>query len=311
MRSTQFQTDLGRGRLAHVHAWLPDDEARACVQVVHGMAEHGGRYARLGEALARHGIVVYAQDLPGHGRSVRSADELGHTADTGGWRITLSAINAVRGDIERRHPHTPLFMFGHSRGSFLLQHYVVEHGAGLAGAVLSASCADMGALRAVGLALVRAEAMWFGRRRLSAVGEAMVFRDFNRRFRPARTAFDWLSRDPVEVDKYVADPLCGFRCSTALWIELLEAGAQLAAPGRLSRIPGALPVLLINGTADPACRGEAGARALERMYRNAGLTDVTLKLYPDARHELLNDICRDEVTEDMLAWLDARVPVAA
>ncbi|MFP5307334.1 MAG: alpha/beta fold hydrolase [Gammaproteobacteria bacterium] len=307
MRATQFQLDLGKNAFAHVYAWLPDGNPRACLQIVHGMAEHAGRYARAAEALTEDGIALYAQDLPGHGRSVRSADELGHVADSGGWRVTLSAVNAVRGAVERRHAGLPLFMLGHSRGSFLLQHYLVEHGGGLAGAVLSASCADMGPLRAVGLALIGAEALWFGRRRRSVVGEALTFKDFNRRFRPTRTAFDWLSRDAGEVDRYVRDPLCGFRCSTAMWIELLEAGAVLREPRRLARIPRSLPVLLINGAADPACRGEAGARGLERTYREAGLADVTLKLYTEGRHELLNDSCRDEVTRDLRAWLDARI----
>lgn len=303
VRATQFQLDLGKDAFAHVYAWLPDGEPRACLQIVHGMAEHAGRYARLAAALAADGIAVYAQDLPGHGRSVRSADELGHVADSGGWQLTLAAINAVRAAIEHRHAGLPLFMLGHSRGSYLLQHYLVEHGGGLAGAVLSASCADMGPLRAIGLVLVRAEALWFGRRRRSVVGEALAFKDFNRRFRPTRTAFDWLSRDAAEVDRYLRDPLCGFRCSTAMWIELLEAGAALRAPRRLARIPKSLPVLLINGTADPACRGAAGARGLERLYREAGLTDVTLKLYAEGRHELLNDLCRDEVTADLRAWI--------
>lgn len=305
MRSTQFQLNLDKGRFAHVYAWLPGNEPRAVLQIIHGMAEHAGRYARLAEVLTAAGYAVYAQDLPGHGRSVRSADELGHTADYGGWRITLSTINAVRGEIERRHAHLPLFVLGHSRGSFLLQHYLVEHGVGLAGAVFSAGCADMGPLRPVGLGLIRAEALWFGRRHASVVGETLAFKDFNRRFKPARTAFEWLSRDAAEVDKYVVDPLCGFRCSTALWIELLEAGAELAEPERLARIPKTLPVLLVNGERDPACRGEAGARGLERLYRDTGLGDVTLKVYPEARHELLNDTCRDAVTADLRAWLDA------
>lgn len=307
MHCHQFQLDQGEGRLAYVHAWLPDSAPRAVLQVVHGMAEHGGRYARLGAALAAAGYAVYAQDLPGHGRSVRSTDELGHVADHGGWAITLRAIEAVRMEIARRHPHLPLVVFGHSRGSFLVQDYLVAHGENLSGAVLSASCADMGPLRAIGLALVRLEAWCFGRHQRSVVGERLAFKDFNRRFRPTRTDFDWLSRDAAEVDRYVRDPLCGFRCSTAMWIELLEAGAQLADPQRLCRIPKSLPVLLLNGTRDPACRGETGARGLEAMYRSAGLTDVTLRLYTDARHELLNDTCRDEVMSDLRTWLDTRL----
>jgi len=306
--SSQFQLKLGRSQSAHLYAWTPEQVPRGCVQIVHGMAEHGGRYARVGAALAKAGYAVYAQDLPGHGRTVRSADELGHVDDFDGWKITLSAINQVRAEIERRHPETPLFVLGHSRGSFLTQDYIVEHGQGLAGAMLSASCADMGPMRAVGLALLRGEALWMGRRRRSAVGDALVFKDFNRKFRPNRTPFDWLSRDEVEVDRYVQDPLCGFRCSTALWIELMEAGALLTDAQRLARIPRSLPMLLINGSKDPSCRGERGARGLEKTYRSAGLGDVTLKVYADARHELLNETCRDTVTADVRQWLDARCP---
>ncbi|HEY1077623.1 MAG TPA: alpha/beta hydrolase, partial [Fontimonas sp.] len=192
------------------------------------------------------------------------------------------------------------------RGSFLAQDYIVEHGHGLAGAVLSASCADMGPMRAIGLALLRGEALWQGRRRRSALADALTFKDFNRKFKPNRTDFDWLSRDTAEVDRYIADPLCGFRCSTAMWIELLEAGALLTDPQRLARIPRQLPVLLLNGSSDPACRGERGARGLEKTYRGAQLADVTLKLYADARHELLNETCRDDVTQDLLGWLNER-----
>lgn len=304
--SSQFQLKLGRGQTAHVHAWLPPQAPRGIVQIVHGMAEHGGRYARFGKALAASGYAVYAQDLPGHGRTVRSADELGHVADFDGWKITLSAINQVRAEIEKRHPETSLFMLGHSRGSFLTQDYLVEHGHGLVGAILSAGCADLGPMRAIGLALLRGEALWMGRRQRSALADALTFKDFNRRFKPNRTGFDWLSRDAAEVDLYVKDPLCGFRCSTALWIELMEAAALLTDAQRLARIPKSLPVLLINGGEDPACRGERGARGLEKMYRGAGLDDVTLRLYAGARHELLNETCRDTVTADLRQWLDAR-----
>jgi alpha-beta hydrolase superfamily lysophospholipase len=302
----QFQLDLGHGRRAHVHAWLPTASPDACVQIVHGMAEHGARYARLAATLNAQGYAVYAQDLPGHGRSVNEAAELGHVADRAGWRISLSAINQVRGEIERRHAGTPLVLLGHSRGSFLLQHYLFEHGGGLAGAAFSAGTADMGPLRALGLGLMRVEARLLGADHRSALAEALTFKDFNRHFKPARTDFDWLSRDRDEVDTSVRDPLCGFRCSAAMWIELLQAGAQWRNPQRLARIPKSLPVLLLNGAADPACRFEAGAHALADLYRQAGLRDITQHIYADGRHELLNDVCRDQVMQDLIAWLQSR-----
>lgn len=307
MDRNTFQHRLADGTLACVHRWLPA-RAQAAVQIVHGMAEHGGRYARLAKVLTDAGFAVYAQDLPGHGHSVRAADELGHFADHDGWRYTLSSINSVRGLIEQELQRLPHFMLGHSMGSFLLQDYLVEHGNGLAGAVFSATSGDLGALRAIGIKLLRAEALWFGGRHRSALAEQLTFKDFNRRFKPARTDFDWLSRDTAEVDKYMRDTRCGFRCSAALWIELLEMGAHLGDPARLARIPKSLPVLLIAGTADPACRGEKGPRALEQHYRKAGLVDVSVQLYPDGRHELFNDTCREQVSGDLLSWLQARMP---
>lgn len=309
MDYAQFHHRCGETHTAWVHRWSPGARkapARAVVQIVHGMAEHGARYGRIAERLVGAGYAVYAQDLPGHGRSVQSREELGHVDDEDGWPQTLAAINAVRSLAEREQPGAPLFLLGHSRGSFLLQDYLVEHGRGLAGAVFSAGTGDLGPLRRIGEWLLRLEALWQGRAHRSAIADQLTFKDFNRRFKPARTDFDWLSRDPAEVDAYIADPLCGFRCSCALWLELMAMGGRMNDAERLQRVPTTLPVLLLNGSDDPACRGATGARALERLYRDAGLSDVTLTLYSDARHELLNDLCRDRVADDLLTWLAAR-----
>ncbi len=308
MRTDQFHHRVDDSPSAFVHCWMPDGAPLGIVQIVHGMAEHGARYQRLAQALTNAGYGVYAQDLPGHGRTVRSSDELGHTHDTQGWALSLMAINQVRSYIELQHPGLAYFLIGHSRGSFLLQDYLIEHGRGVSGAVFSGGSGDLGPLRLIGEQLLKAEALLYGRRHRSALADALTFKDFNRRFKPARTNFDWLSRDPAEVDAYVADPLCGFRCSCAVWLELMAVGSRLDNPKRLARIPKQLPVLLLNGSADPACRGEAGARALERIYRQAGLSDLRLNLYADARHELFNETCRDEVTQDLIAWLRARSP---
>jgi alpha-beta hydrolase superfamily lysophospholipase len=197
-------------------------------------------------------------------------------------------------------------MLGHSMGSFLLQDYVVDHGQDLAGAIFSATTSDLGAMRRVGIALLQLEALWQGRAHRSALAEAMSFKEFNKRFKPNRTASDWLSRDAVEVDKYVSDPLCGFRCSCGLWLDLLRAGANFGSLERLKMIPKRMPALLIAGSADPVCSGEAGPRSLEALYRQTGLEDVEVRMYEGARHELLNETCRDEVTGDLLRWLQAR-----
>jgi len=309
VQSTEFQHRFAGGAQALVRSWAPDGDVRGIVQIIHGMAEHSARYARLGGALTDAGLAVYAHDLPGHGPHA-PPHLRGHFGDRHGWRIALSSIREVQRAAQRQHPGLPLVMLGHSMGSFLLQDYVVDCGDSLAGAVFSATSGDLGALRKVGLTLVRLEAALYGVRHPSAVGEALSFKSFNRRFRPARTPFDWLSRDPAEVDRYVADPHCGFRVSTGLWMELLEVGGRLTEPKRLRRIPKSLPVLMIAGEHDPVSAGERGPRALERKYLQCGLRDVSVRVYPEARHELFNDLCRDVVTRDLLAWIEKRLAPA-
>ncbi|HVT36413.1 MAG TPA: alpha/beta hydrolase [Nevskiaceae bacterium] len=308
MQSKQFHHPLTGGGSLCIHRWLPDGagEVKSAVLIVHGMAEHGARYARLAQALTDAGHAVYAPDLPGHGRTARAPDELGHVSSRGGWLKLLSAINAVRELVQHQLHDPPIYLLGHSMGSMLLQDYLVEHGHNLAGAIFSATTGDLGGLRPVAVALLKAEAAWYGRAHRSALAEALTFKDFNRRFRPARTGFEWLSRDAAEVDKYVSDPACGFRCSCALWIDLFTAGAGWTDAQRLARIPKSLPVLLIGGSEDPATRGEAGPRALERSYQQAGIRDVSVRIWPGARHELLNETCRDEVTAALLEWLAQR-----
>lgn len=308
MQASEFRQRLAGGVNARVHRWLPDSAPpRGIVQIVHGMAEHGARYARLAGALTAAGYGVYVHDLPGHGPD---AEPRGHFADRRGWRLAVATVRDVQRLAQKEHGKAPVFVLGHSMGSFLLQHYVADFGGTLCGAIFSATSGDLGPLRAVGLALIRAEAVVFGRRHPSVIGEALSFKAFNRGFKPARTGFEWLSRDEAEVDRYVNDPYCGFRCSTGLWIDLLSAAGRFGAPERLRRIPATLPVLMIAGSEDPVSKGETGPRSLERLYRQAGLRDVTVQVYQGARHELFNDTCRDQVTADLVAWLDGRVASA-
>jgi alpha-beta hydrolase superfamily lysophospholipase len=303
MRTAAFQFDAPGTPGVHVHCWQPQGLASGVLLIVHGMAEHGARYARLAAAATAQGWAVYALDLPGHGLTpgVR-----GHFADHDGWSVALAAIHALRERIAVEQPGLPIVLLGHSMGSFLAQHYLVEYGAGLSGAILSATNFTLGPLRSIGWLLMRAEAALLGAQHPSALAEALSFKTFNKAFEPARTPFDWLSRDAAEVDAYIADPLCGFRCTATLWSDLFAAGEPLMNAARLSRIPKALPILLICGSRDPVSAGANGPRQLAGGYRAAGVVDVEVKVYEGGRHELLNDICREETTTDLLVWCAAR-----
>jgi alpha-beta hydrolase superfamily lysophospholipase len=308
MKASEFQLSVSKNAIAFTRCWLPEGTPRAAIQVIHGMAEHGGRYERLAAALTAEGYAVYAQDLPGHGRTARAPDELGHFSEGAGWRLALQAIRCLQREIGEWHVGAPQFIFGHSMGSFLLQDYLSRHAHDLSGAVLSASTADAGLLRVLGLMLLKGEALWSGLDERSALAEQLTFKSYNRRFAPTRTAFDWLSRDAAEVDRYVADPQCGFRCTTGLWLQLLEAVGRLDQR-RAARVPKHLALLAIAGEDDPVCGGRKGPLSLHRRYTEAGLSDVIARSYPQGRHELLNDLCRDEVTADLIAWLNQRAPV--
>ena len=308
-KAGEFQLTVSKSAIAFVRCWLPEGRPRAVIQIVHGMAEHSGRYERLAAALTAEGYAVYAQDLPGHGRTARAPDELGHFSESAGWRLALQSIRCLQRELGEWHEGAPQFLIGHSMGSFLLQDYLSRHAHDLSGAVLSASTADAGPLRAVGLALLKGEGLWRGLDERSALAEALTFKSYNRKFSPTRTAFDWLSRDPLEVDRYVADPQCGFRCTTGLWVQLLEAMGRLDKR-RAARVPNRLALLAIAGEDDPVCAGRKGPASLKKRYTEAGLGDVTARSYPKGRHELLNDVCREEVTADLIGWLNQRAPVA-
>ncbi len=195
-------------------------------------------------------------------------------------------------------------------GSFMTQQFISEHGDSLAGAVLSGSNGAPPATARVGLWLARLERVRLGPRGRSRLMKALVFRGFNKAFEPARTPFDWFSRDPAEVDRYIADPLCGgFESTVQLYIDILGALMDVASPSRQARIPSTLPVYIFSGSHDPV---GSNIRQLLEAYRAARLEDVRHEFYPQSRHESLNEINRDEVTRDLITWLDpviARSPI--
>jgi len=300
MRETRFLLDRGDGAKTQVYCWTGDGAPRAVIQISHGLCEHGGRYARLAEALTGAGYCAYASDHRGHGPSA-AAQDLGHFADADGWRKCLDDLWAVNRRISTEAPGVGIIFLGHSMGSFFGQQFISEHGDSLVGAVLSGSNGAPPAIAQLARVVAGVERWRLGGRGHSALLQKMLFGDFNKSFRPSRTDLDWLSRDAKEVDKYIADPLCGFPFSAQLAIDLLDAVQSVAAPQMVEKIPKSLPIYIFSGERDPV---GPNLKGLIAAYQAAGL-GLTVKIYPEARHETLNEINRDEVTRDLLAWLDA------
>lgn len=284
-----------------VNQWLPAEPPRALILLAHGMAEHSGRYARLAEKCCAQGYGVYAPDLRGHGKTAENAT-LGHFADDDGWCKVVGDLASLNQHLGQQHPGVPIVLLGHSMGSYLAQAYLQHHSASLHGAILSGSNFQPVALYRAARQIARLEKWRQGPKGRSALIEWLSFGAFNKPFKPVRTRFDWLSRDPVEVDKYANDPLCGFRCTNQFWIDLLGGLQQISKASTLAQIDPGLPLLVIGGECDPVSEGKR-LKDLAHALRAAGSQSLQLIVYPQARHELFNEINRDQVTADVLTWI--------
>ncbi len=290
------------GARLHLYEWRPQGLVRGVVEIAHGMGEHALRYEEVASALCVAGYAVYAPDLRGHGRTAAS-DLLGDMGEDG-WNRCVQDLRELNDLVAAEHPDVPRILLGHSMGSLLAQQYLCEHGESISGAVLSGSTAGGGfMLRLSGLA-ARLERWRLGQRADSALLGRLLFGNSNRDFRPARTDFDWLSRDQKEVDKYVADPLCGFVLRVQSLIDMFHALRLMRRVGNIARIPKKLPIYIFSGEKDPVHRKLKGLEKLLGRYQKAGLKRVSHRFYPGGRHEMFNETSRAEVVKDLLSWLD-------
>lgn len=298
-----FTIEADDGQTVATRWWSPEGTPRGLVQIVHGMAEHCLRYDRVARRLNDAGWAVIAHDHRGHGETA-SPDDLGHYADDDGLRRVIADMRRVRREGRERQADGALVLLGHSMGSFLSLFDQCDAPGSIDALVLSGSNELGGPLVKAGRAAAKLERLRQGKRGKSGALAYLSFGSFNKAFEPVRTEFDWLSRDPDEVDAYIADPLCGFRCTNQLWIDFLGALDRLGRPDFRGRLPASLPVHLMAGEQDPV-GGEKGVTALEGQLRAAGLRSLTRKIYPGGRHEMFNETNRDEVLSDLIAVLES------
>jgi alpha-beta hydrolase superfamily lysophospholipase len=251
-----------------VNQWLPAAPLKAVILLAHGMAEHSARYARLAEQFCARDYGVYAPDLRGHGRTADHGT-LGHFADDDGWCKVVGDLASLNQHIGQQHPDVPIILLGHSMGSYIAQAYLLHHSASLHAAILSGSNFQPVSLYRAAQQIARFEKLRQGAKGRSALIEWLSFGSFNKQFKPVRTRFDWLSRDPAEVDLYANDPLCGFRCTNQLWIDLLGGLQQISKASNLAQIDPGLPLLVIGGECDPVSEGKR-LTDLANALRTAG-----------------------------------------
>ncbi|MDD4080697.1 MAG: lysophospholipase [Eubacteriales bacterium] len=285
--------------------WEPVGVLKGSVVISHGMAEHIGRYSRLADRLSHAGYAVFGYNHLGHGDE---APVKGYFADEDGWGKTIGDLDAVIHFTRSRVLNAPVILLGHSMGSFIAREYVLRNPKGADAMVLSGTGWHPKPLCGFGRLAASTICAAGDPKASSEALDRLAFSANNKPFRPARTAFDWLSRDEAEVDKYADDPLCGFIFTAGGFRDLFSGLYALTQRDRFKALPEKLPVYLISGAADPVGGQGRGVHAIAGQYRKAGLQDVKVRLYEGARHELFNETNREDVCRDLIAWLNASLP---
>jgi alpha-beta hydrolase superfamily lysophospholipase len=271
------------GHPIDVHVWTGASPVCGIVQIAHGMGEHARRYRALAEALAAHGVAVYANEHRGHGEEALRRHEKGELGPRG-FAGLVADMGRVSEFARARHPGVPLILIGHSMGSFAVKVYLLDHAARVDAAAFTGT-----------VALDLAEA-----------GNASAWKLQDKSAKPAevrRTPYDWLSRDEAQVDAYIADPLCGHRLNVKSRQSMYAAYARTTAPGAFRVVPPTMPLFFFVGAEDAMHRKLAYFEPLVERFRSAGATDITVKVYPGARHEVLHETNRGEVIADVVAWV--------
>ena len=290
----------------HAMEWLPQGQPRAVVQIVHGVAEYVGRYDHVARFLTERGFLVCGEDHLGHGKTVDDG-KYGYFSPRGGWDLVARDIRRLRELQGEKYPGVPYVMLGHSMGSFLTRTYLIRWPGTVDGAVLSGTGQEPAPLVALGKALAGGLCLLRGGDSVSPLVNAMSLGAYNKKFAPNRTGADWISRDEAVVDAYLKDPLCTFMPTVAMFRDMMGGLQYIADRSNLARMDKETPVYFLSGDRDPVGAMGKGVEKVVRMFRKAGCRDVSVKLYPEGRHEMFNELNRDEVMADLLAWLESKL----
>lgn len=310
MVKEEFYYD-SRDGISKLHAvrYMPDndEDIRCVVQIVHGMAEYVERYEEFAEYLTSKGIIVTGEDHMGHGKSVGKDGKFGYFCEQDPATVLVRDVHRLKKATQALYPNVPYIIMGHSMGSFIARNYMFRYGTGIAGAVIMGTGMPDKKLMVMSKAVAGMQKALFGSRHVSEMINKLAFGKYNAEIEKPRTVFDWLSRDAERVDKYIGDPLCGFTFTVNGFATLFELILRLHSEDNVERIPKNLPVLLVSGTADPVGDYGKGVHRTYDLLNAAGLDNLQLKLYEEARHELLNETNRSAVAQDIYCWIEETV----
>ncbi len=301
-----FQSSTGRTSI-HALKCVPDGKPRAVVQIAHGIAEHIDRYRPFMEFLADNGFVAAGNDHLGHGKSIRVPEEQGFFAEKDGWWRVVDDMDKLHDIMSNEYPELPYVLFGHSMGSFLTRTYLIKHPDKYDGVILSGTGHQSPALILGGNVAASVMAKLNGAMGDGTKLDSLAFGSYLSKIENPRTKFDWLSRDAEQVDKYIADPLCGFVGKIGLYRDMMHGIMFITDKKNIAQMNKEKPVYFMSGDGDPV--GDYG-KGVERAYKafcDAGLHDVFMRLYPGGRHEMLNETNKEQVYQDILNWLNEKI----
>lgn len=303
-------TFLSTDGVTQLHAvqWLPDSNVRAVLQLVHGVAEYIMRYDPFASFLTEHGFAVVGHDHLGHGLSVAEGAPRLYFGPRGSWDWVVSDIRTLQEQTRHQYPDVPYFILGHSMGSFLLRTYLARYPGTVDGAILMGTT-HMNAIVLAGAKLFAAiECLRVGEQNPSAAVLKLSFGAYNRKFAPNRTPYDWVTLSRATVDTYLTDPMCGENPSMGLFREMQAGMAFMGRPETVRQMDPDLPVLFVSGAMDPVGGLGRGVEKAFRLFQNNGMRNVSMKLYPQLRHEILNEDCKEDIFRDLLQWLTEQMP---
>jgi len=302
--NNQFSFKDNYGNSIVTYKWIPKGNLKAILIIVHGMAEYAQRYESFALALNENGYGVYINDIIGHGRSIKTKEDLGHFP-VNGFNIAVEDIHQLNRIIKDEYPDVSIIIMGHSMGSFLTQSYICTYGNEIEGCILSGTAGKQG-ITTFGAVISKICKTVQGPKKRSNFLDRLTFGKYNNAFKPSRTNFDWLSRDTTEVDKYVENSLCGFVCTTSFFYELSSSVSKLYEENKIKNIPKELPIYIFGGEKDPVSGRTKSVLTLINMYNALKIKDLEYFFYKDGRHEMLNETNKSEVIYDIIAWLNKR-----